>query len=138
MRRTTLYRTIHQRYEVPTKSCFILFKFTDQSMGKPNGLLRHHHSHFWKLRSERILWLLLRANAAKIILGYGTFEYDLSPGRTTSERNIDRCDWHRLRYCIRESQIPVPSLAASSSRHVCRLWSLGRLPRLPWSVYVWI
>lgn len=47
-------------------------------MGKPFGLLRHRHSHFWKLRPERVLRLLLRANAAKILLGYGTFEQDLA------------------------------------------------------------
>ena len=74
---SAMYHTVSNhspKVWVPTKICFIQFKFTDQSMGKPNRLLRHCHSHFWKLRPERVLWLLLRANAAKILLGYGTFE----------------------------------------------------------------
>ena len=62
---------------VLTKICFILLKITGQSMGEPNGLHGHHHSHFWKLRPERLLWLLLRANATKILLGDGTFELNL-------------------------------------------------------------
>ena len=43
-------------------------------MGEPNRLPGHRRSHLWKLRAERILWFLLRANAAKMLLGYGTFE----------------------------------------------------------------
>lgn len=58
---------------VPIKNCFIQLKLTGQSMGEPNGLHGHHHSHLRKLRPERLLWLLLRANATKILLGDGTF-----------------------------------------------------------------
>ena len=43
-------------------------------MGQSNRLPGHCRSHLWKLRAERILWFLLRANAAKMLLGYGTFE----------------------------------------------------------------
>ena len=50
-------------------------------MGKPNRLSGHHHSHFWKLRAQRVLWLLLRANAAKILLGYGTFDHNVARQR---------------------------------------------------------
>ena len=46
-------------------------------MGEPNGLHGHNHSHFRKLHPERLLWLLLRANATEILLGDGTFESDL-------------------------------------------------------------
>lgn len=41
-------------------------------MGKPTRLPRHRNSHFWKLRAERVLRLLLRAYIAKNLLGYGT------------------------------------------------------------------
>ena len=43
-------------------------------MGKSSRLSGHRSPHFWKLRAERVLWLLLRTNAAKILLGYGMFE----------------------------------------------------------------
>ena len=58
---------------VPIKTCFIQLKLIGQSMGEPNGLHGHRHSRFWKLRPERLLWLLLPANATKILLGDGTF-----------------------------------------------------------------
>ncbi len=55
-------------------TCFTPSKVIDQSMGQPNRLPRHRHSHFWKLRAEHILCFLLRSYAAKVLLGYGTFE----------------------------------------------------------------
>ena len=62
------------KVRLPPTAYFSQSKSADQSMGKSNRLPGHRHSHFWKLRTECILRLLLRANAAKILLGYGTFE----------------------------------------------------------------
>ena len=59
---------------MPPAAYSLQSKLPDQSMGKSNRLPRHCRSHLWKLRAERILWFLLRANAAKVLLGYGTFE----------------------------------------------------------------
>ena len=53
---------------------FIQSNFKDQTMGESSRLPRHRHSHLGKFRSKRILWLLLRANPAKILLGYGTLK----------------------------------------------------------------
>ncbi len=62
------------KVRLPPTTYFIHSKSTDQSMGKSDRLSGHRRSHFRKPRAERILWLLLRANAAKILLGYGTCE----------------------------------------------------------------
>lgn len=122
----------------PLTTCFIQSKLPDQSMGKPDRLPRHRHSHFWKFRPERVLWLLLRANAAKNLLGHGTSGQNVAPQPTSSEQwDVDLYHWHQLRYYIREPKVPVPSLAIVSSRHVCGLRSLRHLPSLAWSVYVW-
>lgn len=61
------------KVRLPLTTYLIQSKPADQSMGESNRLPGHRHSHFWKLRSERVLWLLLRANAAKNLLDYGTF-----------------------------------------------------------------
>ena len=67
------------KVRLPLVIYFTQSKFADQSMGKSNRLPGHRHSHFWKLRAQCILWLLLRANTAKILLGYGTFESIVAP-----------------------------------------------------------
>ena len=74
---SSLYHTVsnHSRkVRVSMIKSSIQSNFKDQSMGKSNRLPRHRHTHFGKFRPKRILWLLLRANPAKILLGYGTLK----------------------------------------------------------------
>ena len=58
----------------PMTHCWAHTDRADQSMGESNRLPGHRHSDLGKLRAERILWLLLRAHAAKVLLGHGTLE----------------------------------------------------------------
>lgn len=62
------------KVRLPMTTCCVHSNSADQSMGKSDRLPGHRHSDLWKLRAKRILWLLLRANIAKILLGHGTFE----------------------------------------------------------------
>ena len=74
---SSAYHTMsnHSRQvRVSMTKLFIQSNFEGQSMGESNRLPRHCHSHLGKFRPKRILWLLLRANSAKILLGYGTLK----------------------------------------------------------------
>lgn len=62
------------KVRLPLTTCLIQSKVADQSMGESNRLPGHRHSHFWKFRPECVLCFLLRADAAKNLLGYGTCE----------------------------------------------------------------
>lgn len=48
-----------------------------ESAGKSIGLPRHSGTDLGKYGSERLLWVLLRVNAAECILGYGALPQNL-------------------------------------------------------------